>query len=223
MLDAGTDHGLLAIALARLGRASHVVASDVHEEPLANCRRNLAAADQLTQARVDVRLGDGLSVLRPGEVDTLVVAGMGGAKALDIVLGGPAGPSSEEMGIRRAVLQPTSDVEDVRVALARHGWAITHEGLTSTGRWAHVILAAEPVGSALAAGPWEPSLNDEDAALGPLLRRQPACELYRGWLRRRLEYFRAVEQGAARAGRCNHGVAIAARRAFIIERFLRRT
>ena len=218
VLDAGTDHGLLAIALAG-GRANYVVASDVHEEPLANCRRNLAAADPATQARVDVRLGDGLSVLRPGEVDTLTVAGMGGAKVLELVFGGPP---TEALGIRRAVLQPTSDVEGMRAALSSRGWTVTHEGLTSSGRWAHVRLAAEPSAPA-AAGPWTPTLSEEDAVLGPFLRRRPACALYRAWLRHRLGHFKAVADGAARSGRCGPGEREAGRRAFIIDRFLRDT
>lgn len=229
VLDAGTDHGLLAIGLAASGRARLVVASDVHEEPLANCRRNLAAASPLAQSRIDVRLGDGLAVLSPGEVDTITVAGMGGPKVLEILFGGGAdgrGPPAEALGIRRAVLQPTSNFEDVRAELCSRGWTITHEGLTSSGRWAHVVLAADaPAGAACTGGgpgPWAPMLCEEDVVLGPLLRRRPACGLYRAWLRHRLEYFLAVDQGGARTGRCGPGDVAAGRRVFIIERFLQR-
>jgi tRNA (adenine22-N1)-methyltransferase len=225
VIDVGTDHGLLAIALAASGRALRVVASDVHEEPLANCRRNLAAAGPPAQGRVEVRFGSGLSVLRPGEVDTATIAGMGGAKILDVLFGGAAagGPSAEELGIRRAVVQPTSNVEDVRAALARRGWSITHEALTCTGRWAHVVVAAEPPAAAAGAagGPPAPGMSEEDAVLGPLLRRRPRCEVYRGWLRHQLRHYRAVEAGAARLGRCEPGDVEAGRRAFIIDRALR--
>jgi tRNA (adenine22-N1)-methyltransferase len=229
VLDAGTDHGLLAIGLATSGRARRVVASDVHEEPLDNCRSNLAAAGPSAQARIDVRLGDGLSVLSPGEVDTVTIAGMGGAKVVDILFGGGGGgggggwPSAEEAGIRRAVVQPTSNVEDVRAALCGRGWTITDEGLTSSGRWAHIILAADAPPRAAAAGGPPPGLSEEDVVLGPLLRRRPACPLYRAWLRRQLDYYRAVERGGARAGRCGQGDVTAGRRVFILERFMRPT
>jgi tRNA (adenine22-N1)-methyltransferase len=229
VIDVGTDHGLLAIALAASGRALRVIASDVHEEPLANCRRNLAAAGPAAQGRVDVRFGSGLTVLRPGEVNTATVAGMGGAKILDVLFGAAAAagepplPSAEELGIRRAVVQPTSNVEDVRAALARRGWTITHEALTCTGRWAHVVLAAEPPASGAGGGPAPAGMSEEDAVLGPLLRRRPRCEVYRGWLRHQLRHYRAVEDGAARLGRCEPGDVEASRRAFIIDRALRTT
>ena len=41
VLDVGTDHGYLSIGLLRSGRATYVIASDVMEKPLNNCRLNV--------------------------------------------------------------------------------------------------------------------------------------------------------------------------------------
>ncbi|KAJ1493922.1 hypothetical protein T484DRAFT_1767189 [Baffinella frigidus] len=58
------------------GRARRVVASDLNELPLANARESLAAIARAGDVhnilpRLELRLGDGLDVLAPGEVDTL--------------------------------------------------------------------------------------------------------------------------------------------------------
>ena len=39
--------------------------------------------------QIDFRLGDGLSVLRPGEAEVIVIAGMGGDAIVDILSAAP--------------------------------------------------------------------------------------------------------------------------------------
>ena len=83
----GCDHGKLAAYLAASGRCPRVIASDVRAQPLARAR---ALCAQLgVQALVDCRLGDGLSVLRPGEVQDIVIAGVSGVTAAQMLAGAP--------------------------------------------------------------------------------------------------------------------------------------
>ena len=76
--DIGTDHGRLPAWLLRTGKVSHVIATDRAQGPLSGARARLGGLS------VELRLGDGLSVLDPGEVHTAVFAGMGG-KGLRVV------------------------------------------------------------------------------------------------------------------------------------------
>jgi hypothetical protein len=73
--DIGCDHGLLALALAHNQRSPTCIASDRLPSALQVAQRNIQLAGE--GARVCARLGDGLQVLQPGEVDAVAIAGMG--------------------------------------------------------------------------------------------------------------------------------------------------
>ena len=100
--DIGCDHGKLAIFLAVSGRARRVIAADLRPGPLAtaaaNCRRYGC------EERVELRLGDGLSVLSPGEADTLVLAGVSAGTTIDIL---SAAPWVKTPGMRLVCLPAT--------------------------------------------------------------------------------------------------------------------
>ena len=63
--DIGCDHGKLSAALVCGGRCPFVIAADLRPGPLSVARANIQAAG--CADRVELRLGDGLEVLRPGE------------------------------------------------------------------------------------------------------------------------------------------------------------
>ncbi|MFA7164139.1 MAG: class I SAM-dependent methyltransferase, partial [Eubacteriales bacterium] len=74
--DIGTDHGYIPAYLVEKGIVDRGIAADVS-------RGSLAKAQDLIRAmgledRIETRLGDGLSVLKVGEANTIVIAGMGG-------------------------------------------------------------------------------------------------------------------------------------------------
>lgn len=82
--DVGTDHGFIPIYLAEQGGHDPLIMSDVSKGSLAKASAD--AAEELDSDRMpEARLGDGLDVLAPGEVDTIVIAGMGGIQMLDIL------------------------------------------------------------------------------------------------------------------------------------------
>ena len=121
LADVGTDHAYLPIALLLGEKIPGAIATDIHPGPLERGRR--AARAFGVEERISFRLCDGLSAVSAEEVDTVVIAGMGGetiAAILDAV------PWSRE---KRVLLQPMSRAEFLRPWLAGHGWRVLGETL----------------------------------------------------------------------------------------------
>ena len=72
--DIGCDHGKLTAVLAASGKYPKVIGADLRPGPLAKAEQTLEYAG--CKDRAELRLGDGLSVLSPGEVSTIVLAGV---------------------------------------------------------------------------------------------------------------------------------------------------
>ncbi len=136
--DIGTDHGYLAIDLIREGKATFVVAGDLNEGPYEAAKRtvheNAMDADQ-----VAVRLGDGLQVLEPGEVDTVCIAGMGGVLMTQILEQSP----DVVKKLTTLVLQPMNGAPELRTWLYRHNWHIADEALAVADGRIYEIIKAE--------------------------------------------------------------------------------
>lgn len=76
VIDIGCDHGLLSIYLAEKFNNLKIIASDVNNNALESARRNVSKYK--LEDRIDIRLGNGVSVInKKDKIDTLVVAGMG--------------------------------------------------------------------------------------------------------------------------------------------------
>ena len=76
MADIGTDHGFLPVYLWERGISPKVIFTDVSAGSLEKSRVN--AKRLYPEEPFDFRLGNGLEVLSEGEVDDVVIAGMGG-------------------------------------------------------------------------------------------------------------------------------------------------
>ena len=76
MADIGCDHGYASIWLVQHGIAQTVIAMDVHEGPIRRAREHICQMG--LDSRIECRKSDGLEKLSPGEVDTLLIAEMGG-------------------------------------------------------------------------------------------------------------------------------------------------
>jgi tRNA (adenine22-N1)-methyltransferase len=97
--DIGSDHALLAAYLLESGICPRVIATDVGVLPLERARDAMTACQA---PEYDCRLGFGLSVIGPGEVATVIIAGMGGRNIADIL----AEDLGKLQGFRRLILQP---------------------------------------------------------------------------------------------------------------------
>ncbi|MCL5058739.1 MAG: class I SAM-dependent methyltransferase [Actinobacteria bacterium] len=136
--DIGTDHALLPVSLVKTGRASRVVATELNEKPYQTALRQVMESG--VNSLVEVRRGDGLVALRPGEVDVVVIAGMGGNTIAGVLERSP----EVLAGVTRLVLQPMSDPGDLRMWLARNGWRLADEELVKDDGKFYVIIAAVP-------------------------------------------------------------------------------
>lgn len=134
--DIGCDHGYVSIYLVERGICDNVLALDVREGPLSAARRNIQAAG--LSDKIECRLSDGMKELRPGEADTLLIAGMGGKLVCRILEMGQEILSETDT----LVLQPQSDLRDVRSLLPVIGFRIEKERCCyDGGKWYLAIRA----------------------------------------------------------------------------------
>ncbi|MEG2394281.1 MAG: class I SAM-dependent methyltransferase, partial [Ruthenibacterium sp.] len=118
--DIGCDHGKLSVALAAGGLCKRVIACDISEAPLSHARAALAAAGC---ENAECRLGSGLSVLRPDEVDDIVIAGLSGVTLTQILAAAPAFWRKRY----RFIFVPASKPEYLRRWLCENGFALLAE------------------------------------------------------------------------------------------------
>ncbi|MEG1500607.1 MAG: class I SAM-dependent methyltransferase, partial [Clostridiales bacterium] len=83
MADIGTDHAYLPVYMIINDLVPYAIATDRVRGPLASAKQlvELLSLDK----QVSIRLGEGLKVLQPEEVDTIVISGMGGFTIKDIL------------------------------------------------------------------------------------------------------------------------------------------
>ena len=77
--DIGTDHGYIPIYLIEHHIAEKVIALDINRGPLERARMHIVGHG--LKEKIETRLSDGLEKVLPGEVDTMIAAGMGGGIA----------------------------------------------------------------------------------------------------------------------------------------------
>lgn len=138
--DIGTDHGYLPIELIQKEIADFAVAGDVHKGPYLAAKENIENLG--LEQKISVRFGNGLGVLSPGEVDTVVIAGMGGSTIVEILTNEPG----VTRALTRLILQPMIGAATVRSWLVTNKWCIVDETLVQDdGRLYEIIVAEQGI------------------------------------------------------------------------------
>lgn len=137
VLDVGTDHGYVPIALIQNGQSERAIASDISTSSLQKTKKQITHRGI---TGIETRLGFGLDIIAPGECDTIVIAGMGGLLVADILLKGKI-----KLGHHfHLVLQPMNNVQTVRLALEAIGARLILEKMVFEDGHYYQIMAAEP-------------------------------------------------------------------------------
>lgn len=132
--DIGTDHGYLGIYLLQSGAARHVIACDLRKDPLENARRNAKLFG--VDGAMELRLSDGLEKILPDEVDTVVMAGMGGDLIQKIL---SQCPWRKREGLQ-FILQPQSAGNVLRRWLCEDGFEIRREEPVQDGHFLYTVM-----------------------------------------------------------------------------------
>lgn len=138
LADIGCDHGFVPIHLIQKGIIPSAIAMDVGEGPLSRARehiRNAGLGDVIT-----TRLSDGLEKLQIGEVDTVLIAGMGGALTVRILRAKPELVRS----LDELILEPQSELPSVRAYLREQDFCILSEELVQEDGKFYPILKIDP-------------------------------------------------------------------------------
>lgn len=180
--DIGCDHGKLTAVLLNSGRCPKVVAADLRPGPLAVAKKNLEHARCLSRA--DLRLGNGLTVVQPGEVQDIVIAGMGAETICQIL---EAADWIKNPAIR-LVLLPATKHSILRQWLCRNGFALRQEILSTVSGRHYTCIAAEYDGNC-----FEP---DGLLCVAGLTQNQPTRSAYLQQQIVKIEkYCRGLQQG----------------------------
>ena len=135
--DVGTDHGYVPIFLAEKGICPMAIAMDINEGPLLRAQEHIREYGM--QEQITCRLSDGLKGLEPGEVQSIVIAGMGGILIRRILADRPE--TAREA--KELILSPHTDAALVRRYVLQNGFSITEERFVfDEGKYYPVIKAS---------------------------------------------------------------------------------
>ena len=178
IIDVGTDHAYIPIWLLKNGVVKDAIATDIRSGPLERAR--LDAEHYGVTPHLKLIQCDGLSLCSPEEVDTIIIAGMGGETIAGIL---SAAPWARE---KRLVLQPQTKHAELRAFLGENGYAVVDAALSyDTGRIYLIWLVG--------AGEMPP-FRGVDSAL--LLHRDPLLKPY---LEDQIKRLRRVSRGVETA------------------------
>jgi len=132
--DIGTDHGFLPVFLAQTGRASRIIASDMSAGSLMAARRSAGKYD--VGEKIEFIVAPGLSGVSEADVDTIVIAGVGGETIIGILEGAPWTKKG-----KRLILQPQTKKAELLGFLYENGYTVLETAQTQDrGREYTVLL-----------------------------------------------------------------------------------
>lgn len=169
LADIGSDHAYLPIYAIQNNLISSAIAGEVIKGPYEAARKNVLV-NQLNDV-IDVRLGDGLSVISKSEsIQNITICGMGGPLIAKILKEGKEhlvqGP--------RLVLQSNIQTEALRYTLMSINYHIVDEIIMEEKGYIYEIVVAEY-------NTTSENLNNKELKFGPMLLQKKNEIFYKKW------------------------------------------
>lgn len=135
--DIGTDHAYIPIYLCKKGVIKNSIASDISKGSLEKARINISKYN--LSHSIETRLSNGLDkITLKDNLDTIIIAGMGGMLAIDILKKNTNLVNSLE----KIILQPQKDIDVVRKYIHSINFVIeSDEILIDENKYYNVIVA----------------------------------------------------------------------------------
>lgn len=185
--DIGADHAQLAIFLVEQKLAPKVIVTDIARGPFERAKQAVQASPGARL--IELRLGDGLQPLRPGEADMIIIAGLGG----DAIAGILRSDWKKAESFRQYIMQPMSRAWVLRNTLAERGWLIRTEQVIREDSRFFVVIKAAPGNTPYRLSPLEADIGPLVLASGPAENRDYLLE----WLKK----YRKIRDGLSQTNR----------------------
>ncbi|UXR68657.1 MULTISPECIES: tRNA (adenine(22)-N(1))-methyltransferase TrmK [unclassified Staphylococcus] len=170
LADIGSDHAFLPMYCIEQNITQSAIAGEVIPGPYSAAVKSVERHG--FQKQIDIRLGNGLTILNPesDHVDSVTICGMGGPLIAKILNEGfkhiPYRP--------RLILQSNIQSEPIRQFLQSNGYQIITETLIKERAHIYEIIVADP---------GTMTLSDRDLKFGPYLHPEPSELFAEKWTR----------------------------------------
>lgn len=135
--DIGCDHAHTSIYLIEENRVISSIAMDINEGPIKRAKENISLFGY--EDKIKTRLSDGAKELHEGEVDTILISGMGGGLIIKILKDSEAVIKT----VSELVLQPQSEIGQVRRCIHSFGFKIVREDMLTEDNKHYTIIKAQ--------------------------------------------------------------------------------
>lgn len=136
--DVGCDHGFVSIELINRKIAENVIAMDIRQGPLMRAQEHIMQTH--LSDKIQTRLSDGVAAFKPGEADSLIIAGMGGNLVIHILENG----KETVKDMKQCILQPQSEIQKVRKYLRENDFKIIEEKMVFEDGKYYPMMKAVP-------------------------------------------------------------------------------
>lgn len=158
--DIGTDHAYLPIYLITHNICPNAIATDIRLGPLKKASEHVQ--NHNLSDKIELRLGEGLEPLAPGEVDAVVIAGMGGETIARILEKYKAVADT----LKRVIIQPMTNQPKLRKKLFEMQYHIIDETVAlDDGKFYEIIVTQKG---------FHGFYDDIDIEIGPILKEKRA-------------------------------------------------
>lgn len=185
-IDVGSDHGYLPCYVCQKDPNAKAIASEVREGPFLRTKETVHQYN-LTD-RIDVRLGDGLSVLTDQDnISEIVIAGMGGTLITEILQVG----KDKLIHIDKIIAQPNNHAERVRKFFLENGFHLVDEVILEENDHIYEILVAKKNGSSSYR---EDETIEKQLYFGPILMKEKSIPFQKKWQFEKEKYEKILKQ-----------------------------
>ena len=138
--DIGADHGYLSIFIEKNKNPKKVIACDINEKPLLSAKSNIKKTGC---TKIETRLSDGLQKIEADEVDTVIIAGMGG-KVISGIIERCSWLKAQKYTL---ILQPMTAAAQLRRFLFENGFEIVLESAVKDAGKIYSVIKAQYTGT----------------------------------------------------------------------------
>lgn len=174
LADIGSDHGYLPCYICQHDDDAKAIASEVRKGPFLRTKETVEHY-QLSE-RIDVRLGDGLSVLTEQDpITDIVIAGMGGSLITQILTDG----KSLLRYVNKIIVQPNNNAQRIRKFFIDNQLTLTSETILEENNQIYEILVAE---TKKLQSPYDDTISlEKQLFFGPFLMSEKSAVFKKKW------------------------------------------